>query len=104
MNDLYIVRHGIAVDPGTPGMADDERPLTSKGEKRMRQVARGLSKLELKLDRIVTSPLPRARARRPRSWPTPLMLVRGWRPRTCLWPARPLWRSRGGCASGPRTA
>jgi phosphohistidine phosphatase len=62
MKDLYIVRHGIAVEPGTPGIADDERPLTSKGEKRMQQVARGLRKLDLKLDRIVTSPLPRARA------------------------------------------
>ena len=62
MTDLYIVRHGIAVDPGTPGIPDDERPLTPKGEKRMRQIARGLRKLDLKLDRIITSPLPRARA------------------------------------------
>jgi phosphohistidine phosphatase len=62
MTDLYIVRHGIAVEPGTPGMTDDERPLTPKGEKRMRQIARGLRKLNLKLDRIITSPLPRARA------------------------------------------
>jgi phosphohistidine phosphatase len=61
MIDLYIVRHGIAVDPGTPGISDDERTLTAKGEKRMRQIARGLRKLDLKLDRIVTSPLPRAR-------------------------------------------
>ena len=36
MNELYILRHGIAVEPGTPGMPDDERPLTAKGEKRMR--------------------------------------------------------------------
>jgi phosphohistidine phosphatase len=62
MNELYIVRHGIAVAPGTPGVADDVRPLTPKGEKRMKQIARGLAKLDLKLDRIVTSPLPRARA------------------------------------------
>ena len=62
MTHLYIVRHGIAALPGTPGIPDDERLLTSKGEKRVRQIARGLAKLELKLDRIVTSPLPRARA------------------------------------------
>jgi phosphohistidine phosphatase len=62
MNELYIVRHGIAVAPGTPGIADDERPLTPKGQKRMKQIARGLCKLELELDRVVTSPLPRARA------------------------------------------
>jgi phosphohistidine phosphatase len=62
MTDLYILRHGIAVDPGTPGIPDDERPLTAKGEKRMRQIARGLRVLDLKLERIVTSPLARARA------------------------------------------
>ncbi len=61
MNELYILRHGIAVDPGTPGIADDERPLTPKGEKRIREIAQGLNKLKLKLDRIATSPLPRAR-------------------------------------------
>jgi phosphohistidine phosphatase len=62
MTHLYIVRHGIAEDPGRPGIADNERLLTSKGEKRIRQIARGLVRLELQLDRIVTSPLPRARA------------------------------------------
>jgi phosphohistidine phosphatase len=62
MTDLYILRHGIAVEPGTPGIPDDQRPLTAKGEKRMRQVARGLRLLGLKVERIVTSPLPRARA------------------------------------------
>jgi phosphohistidine phosphatase len=61
MSELYLLRHGIAVDPGTPGITDDERPLTPKGEKRMRQIACGLRALDLKLDRIVTSPLVRAR-------------------------------------------
>jgi phosphohistidine phosphatase len=62
MKDLYILRHGIAVEPGAPGIPDDQRPLTPKGIKRMHQVARGLRRLDLKLDRIITSPLPRARA------------------------------------------
>jgi phosphohistidine phosphatase len=62
MNELYILRHGIAVEPGTSGIPDDERPLTAKGEKRMREIGRGLRRLDLKLDRIVTSPLPRARS------------------------------------------
>ncbi len=62
MIELYIVRHGIAVDHGAPDIPDDDRPLTPKGEKRMRQIARGLRRLDLTLDRIVTSPLPRARA------------------------------------------
>ena len=62
MKELYILRHGIAVEPGTPGIPDDERPLTSKGRRRMRRIARGLCRLELRIDRIVTSPMPRARA------------------------------------------
>ena len=60
MDRLYLLRHGIAVPHGTPDIPDDERPLTSEGEKGVRKVARGLRLLGLKLDRIVTSPLPRA--------------------------------------------
>lgn len=62
MDELYILRHGIAVEPGTPGIADDDRPLTPRGRKRMGQIARGLRRLDLRPDRIVTSPLPRANA------------------------------------------
>jgi phosphohistidine phosphatase len=62
MDELYILRHGIAVEPGTPGIPDDDRPLTPKGRKRMREIARGLWRLGLRPDRIVTSPLPRASA------------------------------------------
>ncbi len=62
MIELYILRHGIAVDPGTPGIPDDERPLTPKGRRRMLQIARGLRRLDLRLDKIVTSPLPCAAA------------------------------------------
>jgi phosphohistidine phosphatase len=61
MTELYLFRHGIAVDPGTPGIPDGERPLTGKGEKRLRQIARGLKTLDMTLDRIITSPLVRAR-------------------------------------------
>ena len=61
MKELYILRHGIAVEPGTPGIPDDQRPLTAKGQKRMHEIARGFRRLDLSLDRIVTSPLPRAR-------------------------------------------
>jgi phosphohistidine phosphatase len=58
---LYVVRHGPAVAHGIPGMGDDDRPLTPDGEKKVKAVGRGLSALGLRLDRIVTSPLPRAR-------------------------------------------
>jgi phosphohistidine phosphatase len=60
MNQLYLLRHGIALPHGTPDIPDDERPLTPKGEKRVHQVARGLRRLGIDLDRILTSPLPRA--------------------------------------------
>jgi phosphohistidine phosphatase len=62
MIELYILRHGIAVDPGTPGIADDDRRLTPEGRKKMRQIAAGLRRLDLQLDRVLTSPLARARA------------------------------------------
>ena len=58
LTNLYVVRHGIAVPHGTPGIPDSARPLTPKGEQRMKEVARGLKKLKLELQRIVTSPLP----------------------------------------------
>jgi phosphohistidine phosphatase len=61
VNHLYLLRHGIAVAHGTPDIPDDERPLTPKGEKRLREIGRGLRRLALKVDQIVTSPLPRAR-------------------------------------------
>src|SRR4051794_40169906 len=57
---LFLLRHGLAVPHGTEGFDDDDRPLTEKGERRFRQVARGLKRLGLKLDKVVTSPLPRA--------------------------------------------
>lgn len=58
---LYLLRHGIALPQGTADIADDDRPLTPKGESRMRELGRALAKLDLKIERIVTSPLPRAR-------------------------------------------
>src|SRR4051812_4106219 len=61
MTTLYLLPHRVAGQPAPPAVPDDERPLTSKGEKRMRQIGRGLRQLDLKPDRIVTSPLPRAR-------------------------------------------
>ena len=60
MNQLYLLRHGLAVPYGTPEIADDDRPLTADGERRVRSVGRGLKRLKVKLDKIVTSPLPRA--------------------------------------------
>ena len=61
MTRLYLLRHGIAEPHGTPGVAEADRRLTSKGEERLAQVARGLQRLGIEPDRIVTSPLVRAR-------------------------------------------
>ncbi len=60
--NLYIVRHAIAVEPGTPGYDDDgQRPLTEEGRRKMKKIVKGLRQLELDLDRILTSPYVRAR-------------------------------------------
>lgn len=58
---LYVMRHGIAVARGDPNFPDDtERPLTPEGNKKLRAIARGLFRLGLCLDSIVSSPLVRA--------------------------------------------
>ncbi len=61
MMDLYIVRHAIAVEEGTPGYEDDsQRPLTDEGRKKMKKIVKGLRQLEVELDAILTSPYVRA--------------------------------------------
>ena len=60
--DLLIVRHAIAVDHGDPGYPrDDDRPLTPEGIHKFRLAARGIKELAAKPDRVVSSPLVRAR-------------------------------------------
>ena len=58
---LYILRHSDAVPGGTAGMADEERPLTEKGIRKMREVARGLRRIEAVPELVLSSPLLRAR-------------------------------------------
>src|SRR4249919_3439651 len=60
--NLYIVRHAIAVEHGTPGYEDDsQRPLTDNGRKKMKKITRSLDRLGIQLDVILTSPYVRAR-------------------------------------------
>jgi phosphohistidine phosphatase len=60
--NLYILRHGIAVEPGTPGYEKDaDRPLTQEGERKLWQVAEAMEALELSFDLILSSPYLRAR-------------------------------------------
>jgi phosphohistidine phosphatase len=62
MRALYLLRHAIAVERGTPGYRRDrDRPLTLEGEKKMRRIARGLQALELSFDVILSSPFVRAK-------------------------------------------
>jgi phosphohistidine phosphatase len=58
--ELLIVRHGIAVEAGTPGFTEENRPLTREGEEKFREVARGLAELLPAPDTLLTSPLARA--------------------------------------------
>src|SRR6266705_1814408 len=59
---VLIIRHAAAVPSGTPGIADDDRPLTPKGEAKFRVAATGLARIADRPDVLLTSPLPRARA------------------------------------------
>ncbi len=57
---LLVIRHAIAEDRLGPG-GDEERPLSTEGRRKMRQVAASLSELVPQLGLIATSPLLRAR-------------------------------------------
>ena len=60
--NLYLLRHGIAVAADEPGVESDaDRALTAKGVKRMRRAAKGLRRLKVPFDGLLTSPLIRAR-------------------------------------------
>jgi phosphohistidine phosphatase len=60
--NLYILRHGIAVDPGSPGYPKDaDRPLTPKGERKLQRIAEAMQALDLSFDLILSSPYVRAR-------------------------------------------
>jgi phosphohistidine phosphatase len=58
---LLIIRHAIAADRGTPGIPDEERPLTPEGEEKFREVAKGLARLVDRPDALLTSPWRRAK-------------------------------------------
>ena len=58
---LLIIRHAIAVPRGTPGIPDEDRPLTPRGVRRFEVVARGLARIVPRPDALLTSPLKRAR-------------------------------------------
>jgi len=55
--NLYLIRHAIAVEDYED---DSQRPLTDKGRKKMRQIAKGLRALGVEFDLILSSPYVRA--------------------------------------------
>jgi phosphohistidine phosphatase len=60
--NLCVLRHGIAVELGAPGIAHDaERSLTSEGKSKLRQIAKVMQGMELDFDAILSSPYLRAR-------------------------------------------
>jgi phosphohistidine phosphatase len=58
--ELYLIRHAIAAERGPNYPDDRERPLTSEGIARFKQVVEGLKDFDVKLDLVLTSPLVRA--------------------------------------------
>jgi phosphohistidine phosphatase len=71
MKTILLVRHAIAEARGPAWPDDTVRPLTKKGELRMREIARRLKALGEASDVVVTSPLKRAKD-------TALILMREW--------------------------
>jgi len=60
--ELLIIRHAIAFERGRDRWRDDaERPLSPAGIRRSRQAAAGLKEFSKAPDRLLTSPLVRAR-------------------------------------------
>jgi phosphohistidine phosphatase len=55
-----LIRHAAALPKGTPGVLDEERPLTSAGSAKFRAVARGLARITPRPAVLLTSPRPRA--------------------------------------------
>jgi phosphohistidine phosphatase len=59
--ELYLIRHGIAEERGDAWPDDTKRPLTERGISRLRKEAKGMARLGVAFDVVLTSPLVRAR-------------------------------------------
>jgi phosphohistidine phosphatase len=58
---LFLIRHGIAEARSKSWPDDSKRPLTDEGMARLRKEARGLARLDVVVDVILTSPFVRTR-------------------------------------------
>ena len=52
---LLLIRHAAAMPSGTPGVLDDERPLTPDGTAKFRVAARGLARVTRRPDVMLTA-------------------------------------------------
>ena len=59
--ELYLIRHGVAEERGDAWPDDAKRPLSEDGMARLKKAARGLDRLGVSIDVILTSPLVRTR-------------------------------------------
>lgn len=62
--NLFLLRHGIAFDPGEGGLSkhasDVERPLSPEGRIKLRHAVAAMQDMELEFAEIISSPLLRA--------------------------------------------
>jgi phosphohistidine phosphatase len=58
---LFLIRHGVAEQRGDAWPDDAKRPLSEDGIDRLQNSARGLARLDVWIDTVLTSPLVRAR-------------------------------------------
>jgi phosphohistidine phosphatase len=59
--EIYLIRHATAEERGEAWPDDAKRPLTANGAARMKKTARGLARLQVTIDIVLTSPLVRTR-------------------------------------------
>jgi|SRR5262245_5187853 len=59
--ELYLIRHGVAEERGEAWPDDSKRPLSEDGMARLRKSIRGLARLDVTIDIVLTSPLVRTR-------------------------------------------
>lgn len=58
--DLFFLRHGKAFERSPKFRPDSIRPLTPAGEEEMEEVARGIKRLDVEFELVLTSPYVRA--------------------------------------------
>ena len=86
--EIYLLRHGIAVERTDFGGPDEERALTAEGRRKVNDVARAVRALRLSFDLIFSSPLVRA-AQTAEIIAGALRLKKRWRITGFLTPATP---------------